>query len=115
MHALQDLCVEITAYDVLGSSDHPHLVLPCAMAASRMIESIVSVSYSEGLDSFPSDQVPEVITTAKALLCYAFLWARDAYVAGLPVEPESGLVLEWLEDVSEHLPLSVRRKYTPKC
>jgi hypothetical protein len=106
--AIQNLCVDITEVDVIGCTDHSTKLMPCAMAASRMIESIVFVCYEQGAESFSSDLTPDVDIIAKAVLCYAFLWARNAYVEDLPAEPTVGLLPSWLDDVSADLPLAVR-------
>ena len=109
LSSMQSLCMNITDMDIIGCNDHPTLVMPCAMAASRMIESIVTVAYSNGREGFSEQVPPEIDIIAKAVLCYAFLWSRSAYVENLPVEPTAGLLVEWLEEVAEDLPLAVRR------
>ena len=107
--ALQNLCIEITEIDILGCTDHPAQLIPCTMAATRVVESIICICYAKGSDSFAGGTSPSVDIIAKAVLCYALLWVRNAYVEDLPAEPKAGLLPEWLDDVSADLPLVVRR------
>ena len=106
---LQNLCEEITEIDIIGCTGYSAQVMPCAMAASRMIEGIVRVAYAQGKDSFKECEIPSIEIISKCVLCYSLLSARSAFVENLPVEPTSGLLLGWLEEVAEDLPLVVRR------
>lgn len=138
LNHLREFATKLTVIDIIGvlpyrkRNNHLHdiqlsdsdNVLQCAVSAARILKAIVSVVYSDGEASFKVNAavadglnsktstyvVPDSALVAKAILSYAILWARRAFISEPEEEPTKGLLPGWLDDIGENLPLAIRRQ-----